>query len=68
MLPETPVTKPEADGYIVHWAQWWGITEQALLGHAAGTDSRRHAVRQHEQAKQNLRNSLGISGKGPHHG
>ena len=68
MLPETPVTKPAPDGYIVHWAQWWGITEQALLGLAVGADDRRQAVREHELAKQNLRNSLGIGKSEAHHG
>jgi hypothetical protein len=55
-----PLHTPEPMDYIVHWAQWWGITEQNLLGTPCGTLERSKANKLHEAAKGNLRHSLGI--------
>ena len=60
MLPETPDTKPDSMEFIIHWAQWWARTERMFLGAPSGTAERKQANIQHEQAKQNLRQSLGF--------
>lgn len=56
-----PTHTPDPDDYIVHWAQWWSITEQNLLGAPSGTLDRIKANKLHEAAKGNLRHSLGIA-------
>lgn len=58
-IPQPTLTPDPAD-YIVHWAQWWIITEQNLLGRPAGTVERSKANKLHETAKGNLRHSLGF--------
>lgn len=60
-MTDVPDNKPQSDEFIVHWAQWWAITEQLFLGLPIGTAERKWANTQHEQAKRNLRDSLGYS-------
>jgi hypothetical protein len=60
---QEPTMKPDPDDYIVHWAQWWGITWQNLLDTAAGTIDRSKANKLHQAACGNLRHSLGIAEK-----
>lgn len=60
---QAPTLTPDPDDYIVHWAQWWAITEQNLIGSPCGTIDRSKANKLHEAAKGNLRHSLGIAEK-----
>ncbi|ATQ77876.1 hypothetical protein CR152_27770 [Massilia violaceinigra] len=67
------MTKPEqkidCSAYIVHWAQWWQITEQHMLG-ATGA-ARADANNVHEDAKRKLRESVFLAARASeeaHHG
>lgn len=62
------VQKPDSDEYIVHWAQWWGITLVRVLGTTSGTPERVRAYDVHQDAKGTLMHCLGLAEKEAHHG